>query len=134
MDVQMQSKINANHLLADIAVMPVSELEYFVSEVNALIIRKKTDDINNREKILLGKISKTGLNLKLRERYKVLAEKLENDTLTDTEHTEFMILTTKDETLRNERVKYLIELAQLRGVSLAQVMKNLGLIRSNTHG
>ena len=134
MDVHMQSKINANHLLADIAVMPVSELEYFVSEVNALIIRKKTDDINNREKILLGKISKTGLNLKLRERYKVLAEKLENDTLTDTEHSEFMILTTKDETLRNERVKYLIELAQLRGVSLAQVMKNLGLIRSNTHG
>ena len=134
MEVQMQAKINAENILTGIADMPVKDLEYLANEVNALIIRKKTDDLGNREKILLSKINKTGLNLNLRDRYKILAENLERDTMTDSEHSEFIILTAKDEKLRNERVKYLIELAQLRNISLSQLMANLELIRNTTNG
>ena len=129
MEAQTQSEIYTKKLLNGIAEMPISELEYFVSEVNALILRKKTADAGSREKTLLSKINKTVLGKNLRERYKILAYKLENDTLTDIEHIEFIRLTTKDEKLRNERVKYLIELAQLRSISLFQLMDNLELIQ-----
>ena len=61
------------------------------------------------------------------ERYHVLIEKLELGTMTDAEHAEFDILGNKEEKLRNQRVKNMIELAQLRAVSLSEVMVSLGL-------
>jgi hypothetical protein len=56
-----------------------------------------------------------------------LIEKLELSTMTDVEHAEMDILGNKEEKLRNQRVKYMIELAQLRAVSLSEVMVSLGL-------
>jgi hypothetical protein len=42
-------------------------------------------------------------------------------------------LVEEEETLRVERVKYLIELAQLRNITLPQLMEKLGL-KKNKHG
>ncbi len=61
------------------------------------------------------------------ERYVLLHHKLELENLSESEHKEFTDLVTEEENYRNERVKYLIELAQLRAVSLPQLMTNLGL-------
>ena len=77
------------------------------------------------------KINNTVLDTAKTERYQVLVEKLELGTMTDEEHTEFDILATREEKLRNQRVKYMIELAQLRSVTLPQVMESLGLIPLN---
>jgi hypothetical protein len=108
------------------AQMPVIELENFIHEVNALIRRKKKQDKTGLDSILLDKINQTVLDKKKIERYHVLSYKLEADTMTDAEHAEFMRLATLEEKLRNQRVKYLIELSQLRGVSLTQLMNNIG--------
>ena len=59
--------------------------------------------------------------------YLQLAQKLENDSITEPERQHFLQLTEEEETLRNERVKMLIELAQLRSISLNQLMEELGL-------
>ena len=64
---------------------------------------------------------------KLTEHYQVLVEKLELGTITNTEQSEFEILATQEEKLRNQRVKYMLELAQLRAVPLSQIMESLGL-------
>ena len=109
------------------AQMPVQELETFLHEVSALIRRKKMEDKDGRERLLLDKINQTILDKKKKERYQLLVVKLEADTISEVEHAEFTKLADLQEKLRNQRVKYLIKLAQLRGVSLPQLMNTLGL-------
>ena len=119
--------IDSQSLLRDADRMPVNELERFLKDINALLRRKKTQDKTFRERQLLHKITNTVLNTAEIERYHVLIEKLELGTMTDAEHAEFDILGNKEEKLRNQRVKNMIELAQLRAVSLSEVMVSLGL-------
>ena len=47
--------------------------------------------------------------------------------ISNAEHSELAILANSEEEMRNQRVKYMIELSQIREVSLSQVMKSLGL-------
>ena len=114
-------------LLPNMAELPVSELEFYLIEISALIRRKQTTDKTFRERVLLDKISQTVLSKKKTQRYHELVYKLEFEIITDAEHAEFMRLANHEEKLRNQRVKYLIELAQLRAVSLPQLMLDLGL-------
>lgn len=128
--VSIAPQTHALSLLPNMAELPVSELEYYLIEINALIRRKQTTDKKIRERVLLDKITQTILSKKKTERYHELVYKLEFETLSDVEHAEFMRLATHEEKLRNQRVKYLIELAQLRAVSLPQLMLDLGLKRA----
>ncbi len=113
--------------LPNMAELPVSELEVYLIEISALIRRKQTTDNVVRERVLLDKITQTVLSKKKTQRYQELVEELEFGSLTDAEHAEFMRLANHEEKLRNQRVKCLIELAQLRAVSLPQLMVDLGL-------
>ena len=124
-------KIDSQSLLRDVDRMPVNELERFLNDINALLRRKRTQDKALRERQLLHKINNTVLDVAQIERYHALEEKLELSTMTDAEHTEFDVLGNKEEKLRNLRVKYMLELAQLRAVSLTQVMESLGLTPPN---
>jgi hypothetical protein len=120
--------IDSQSLLRDADKMPVTELERFLKDINALLRRKKTQDKTLREGQLLHKINKTVLDAEKAARYQVLIEKLELGTMSDAEHLELDILGNQEEKLRNQRVKYMIELAQLRAVTLPQIMESLGLI------
>lgn len=122
------SKIDSVNLLRDADRMPVAELEQFIKEVSALLRRKKTQDKTLRERQLVHKINRNVLETEEAARYHVLVKKLELGSLTDVEHAEIGLLGDKEEKLRNQRVKYMIELAQLREQTLPQVMKSLGLI------
>lgn len=114
-------------LLPNMTELPVAELEIYLIEINALIRRKQTTDSRVRERVLLDKITQTVLSKRKTGRYQELVEKLEFESVTDAEHAEFMSLANQEERLRNQRVKCLIELAQLRAISLPQLMKDLGL-------
>jgi hypothetical protein len=127
MKIQIQSEIDTQILLNGVAQMPLNELEYFVQELNALITRKKTNNKTYRERSLLTKINQTVLPKNKIERYISLHHKLESETLTESEHSEFMDLVAQDEEQRNQRIKYMIELAQLRNITLSQLMQTLGL-------
>jgi hypothetical protein len=120
--------MDSQSLLRNIDRMPITEIEHFLKDINALLRRKKTQDKALRERQLLHKINLSVLDDTKVNRYHVLVEKLELSTMTDAEHIEFDILANQEEKLRNQRVKYIIELAQLRAVSLSQVMESLGLI------
>lgn len=121
--------MDAQALLKDVSQMPVLEMERFVQAVNALITQKKATDKSYRERFLLGKINQTVLGREKTERYQLLILKLESVTITDTEYAELMQLTEEEEVIRCERLKYLVELAQLRAISLPQLMTNMGLNR-----
>ncbi len=126
MDAQ-PATIDSKSLLRDADKMPVAELERFLIDINALLRRKRTQDKTLRQRQLLSKINHTILDSTKSERYQILVEKLELRTMTDAEHTEFENLANQEEKLRNQRVKYMIELSQLQDVSLPQVMESLGL-------
>jgi predicted O-linked N-acetylglucosamine transferase (SPINDLY family) len=132
-EILIQSKIDTRSILHGMTQMPVQELETFLQEVSALIRRKKTEDKEGREGLLLEKINQTILDKKKKERYQSLVVKLEADTISEIEHAEFTKLADLQEKLRNQRVKYLIELSQLRAVSLPQLMNSMGL-NSIAHG
>ena len=120
-------------LIDSVAQMPISEMERFVQQVNALIIQKKTMDKSYRERFLLGKINQTVLSKEKIERYQKLVQKLEAETISKAEYKEFMKLSEVEEQLRYERLTYLVELAQLKSISLPQLMDNLGL-NQPSHG
>jgi hypothetical protein len=121
--------MDAQTLLKDVSQMPLLEMERFVQSVNALITQKKTTDKTYRERFLLGKINQTVLAKEKIERYQLLVRRLEVETISDVEYTEFMKLTDLEEQIRLERMTYLLELAQLRSITLPQLMTNLGLNR-----
>ena len=122
--------MDTQSLLSNADQMPVTELEAFVQQLNALITRKKTTDKNLRDTMLLDKINQTVLDKTKRERYQSLIYRMEMETISDIEHTELLKLVEQEEKIRVKRLKYLIELAQLRNITLPQLMKTLELTKS----
>ena len=131
--LQVQAEMNAQSLLMTVAQLPLNELEQFIHELNRLLTRKKSEEIVQKDKRLISKINQTALSLPKIERCNALILQMEFATLTETEHQELMLLVEEEEKLRAERVKYLIELAQLRNLTLPQLMETLGL-KKRTHG
>jgi hypothetical protein len=127
LNIQIQTKIEMSQLLQGATQLTLSELESFVSELHRLIDIKKSIPKVRREKQLLARIQLTALDASKRLRYKALAEKLEFETLSEPEFAELAILTEEDDLLRNERVKYMIELAQLKQIPFVKLMEELGL-------
>jgi hypothetical protein len=127
LNIQIQTKIEMSQLLQGATQLTLSELESFVSELHRLIDIKKSIPKVRREKQLLARIQLTALDVSKRLRYKALAEKLEFEMLSEPEFAELAILTEEDDLLRNERVKYMIELAQLKQIPFVKLMEELGL-------
>ena len=125
--IQMQLDSTIPSLLGGFSEMPLKDLESFIRELNALANRKRLLDKGKQDKILLRKINETILSEPLLERYIGLQEKMELDNLSDTEYKELLNLVDKEEKIRNKRFQYLLELSQLRGISLTELMNNLGL-------
>ena len=128
--IQIQSEIDTQSLLTGVSEMPVQELESFVRELNALITRKKTKDIAHREKILISKINRTVLEKSKAETYQKLILQSETVAISIEDNNRLLELVAEEENLRNERLKYLIELAQLRNIPVIQLMNNLGIVPS----
>ncbi|MEN9613008.1 MAG: hypothetical protein RLZZ628_3822 [Bacteroidota bacterium] len=127
MKLQMQAEMNAQNLLLSAAQLPLDELEQFFAELSRLVTRKKSESVLNRDKILLTQINQTVLSLEKTDRCYTLICKMEWSTLSETEHSELITLVEEEEALNVQRLKYLVELAQLRKMALPQLMKKLGL-------
>ena len=123
----MQSENVSQSLLGNFSEMPLKELEHFINALNALAIRRRAVDVVKHDKVLLRKINQTLLSEQDMERYTYLQEKIEVENISDTEYQELLTLVDKEEKIRNKRFEYLLELAQLRNISLSELMNKLGL-------
>ena len=121
--------MDAQNILYNAAQMPLTEIEMIVQQLNALIKREKAADKGLQDTILLDKINQTVLDKSKRERYQTLIYQLEMTTLSDVEHKELLVLVELEEKIRVKRLKYLIQLAQLRNTTLPQLMKTLELTK-----
>lgn len=125
--MQIQSDLNIESLIGGFTDMPLQDLESFIKELNALAIRKRYADKGKREKSLLLKINRAILPEKTMERYTFLQEKMEIENLSDFEYQELLNLVNQEEKVRNKRFQYLLELSQLRTISLTELINSLGL-------
>jgi len=107
--------------------MKVSELEFFAQELNALITRKRTKTPKYRIGKLYQLINETVLDADTQVIFDVLAEKLHAETMTKAENRVYLKIAEQEAHLRNQRVAYMVELAQLRQIPFTQLMNELGL-------
>jgi hypothetical protein len=124
---QIHQNSSVQHLLGNFSDLPLKDIEYFIQELNALVVRKRNKDTEKRDKFLLRKINESVLSDVFMQQYTTLQEKMEVETLSDLEHKELLQLVEKEEKIRNKRFQYLIELSQLRAISLGELMQKLGL-------
>lgn len=127
--VVSEVKIDLNKLLEGVAQLDLGELEQFAFNVNTLVARRKAPSLPKREAELLQQINQ-GFPLVERQRYNLLNQKLLDETLMPDENQELGLLIEQIERSDVERLTHLIELAQLRGITLDALMDQLGIRRS----
>lgn len=114
---------NLNEMLSRFASLDTPELELIHQKLGSLVALRKVPSLSERENELLAAIN-VGIPATLYARYSKLMEKLRASKITPFEQEELSKLTDQIEWLDGERLEKLIELAQLRGISLDQLMQN----------
>lgn len=118
--------MSVDELLSAANQLSEPDLEILVNQVLLLRARRKAPVLNIEESELLVQINQ-GVPSDLHRRYRALAEKRDAETLTETEYQELLAFSDRIEILAAQRVEALAKLAQLRQVSLLQVMDDLGI-------
>jgi hypothetical protein len=125
--VQITSQVNIglDQLLSGVSQLETPDLEQFVGQINALLAQRKVPS-PRRETELLELINQ-GLPEAIQSRYDELQAKLQDETIAPDEHEELLALIDPVEQATADRLRSLIELSQLRQVSLDELMTQLGI-------
>jgi hypothetical protein len=121
-----QVDLAIDDILVGVAELETPDLEQFLQKIGRLVARRKSPSLSERETVLLQAINQSS-NIALQNRYLALSKKQNSGIVTDAEHEELLALIDKLEILQAKRLENLIELAQLRGISLELLMQNLNL-------
>jgi hypothetical protein len=131
--VTSEISIALDEVLDGVARLDTPELERFLSQVSILLARRKAPSLPEREAELLQTINQ-GLPVALQRRYDELTAQLRADTITSAEHHELLQLIDQIELANAERMQHVIELAQLRNLSLDELTNQLGIHYPPAHG
>ena len=124
--IQIEANLSSEQLLNAAGQMPRREFNRFVEAVLRLRANHERGKLSVGEAELLSKINQP-VPADVQQRYDELIERRDARLLSTDEQQELLCLTDQVELLEAERMKRLIELAQLRQVSLDEVFKQLGL-------
>jgi hypothetical protein len=114
-----------NDLIQAASQLPAQELEDFVMQITA-IYRQRQVANRSHEETLLATIHRS-LSPELQIRWDELIGKRDDATLSPTEYDELLQLTEQVEELNVQRITALSALAQLRGLDLRSMMRELNL-------
>ena len=124
--VSLKSKSPFSDLLKKVEQLSTPDLEEFAHQVLLLKAWRKRPNVSPKELELLEKINKS-FPADLKSRFDCLTEKRRAGTLDETEYQELLKLSKKIEKFNVKRVTYLSELAQIRGISMRELMDKLGM-------
>ena len=119
-------QIDPEQLIDAALQMSRPEFDKFITKLQVLRRRAEVPHLSEQESKLLLKINQ-GVPDQLERRYDALLRKRRQNKLTRREHQELLALTEQMEQFDVERLKLLAELAELRGLSLPELMQQLGL-------
>lgn len=123
-------KLNPEQILEQMGQLALSDLEQVMNKGYYLLAEKKAPHLSKRETELFLEIN-DGFDEVFWYRYKELREKLEDETMTPTENEEFLKMNEKVEAKNVIRLRSVAELAQLRQMSIPDLMNQLGLIKQH---
>lgn len=118
---------NIKTYISEASKMKVSELEFFVQELNALLLRKRTTSKGRRISELYQLINETVLDFDKQVILNALAEKSSAGTMTEDQNKVYQKIAQEEESIRNQRIVYMVELAQLKGIPFQELLEELGL-------
>lgn len=122
----LQTATATNALLMAARQMPLAEMEHLVAQMLAIRAARVAPHLTPDESALLARINQ-GLPDDDRASLRALVAQRDGATLTEPKWQELAALTDRLEVLHADRLGALVELAQLRGVTLAEVMRQLGV-------
>lgn len=123
--IKVKADIDVNHLLSN---LQTDELEMVIREASAMLTQRKTLDKKSQEALLLNRLSEECMLPDAHwTRFRELTAKRETGLLTEENQVELLQLIEAEEQIRLVRIKILGELAQLKGISLAELVKQLGI-------
>ena len=127
--IELKAVFDVNAILSQ---LNIRQLEEFLAAIAADLKKRKAKDPRVHEADLLHKLSEVCvLPEKSLQQFYELTEKKQVDSLSEREQQLLNKLIEEEEILRTQRVKLLGELAHLRGISLEQLMIDLGLVISD---
>jgi IS30 family transposase len=103
-----------------------TDLDQFLQQIAVLRTQRKAHVSPTAQAHLLDQINQ-GIPNELRRQYQSLYAKREAETLTEAEHQTLVQLSSQIEALGAQRLEALAQLAQLRQVSLSELMATLGI-------
>lgn len=124
--VQVQATLSQQELLKATKQLDNAELKSLMQQLSILYAQRQTPHLSQKEGDLLGKINK-GIPEKLWQPYRELILRRDAGELTPQDQQELIHLSDQIEERHAERMGYLVELAQLRQVSLTDLMDALGI-------
>ncbi|MBE9200953.1 STAS/SEC14 domain-containing protein [Nodularia sp. LEGE 04288] len=124
--MKVELQLSSEDLIKAVEQLSQADLKQFISQVIALQAQRTAPSLMQQESELLLKINQ-GISLDIQNYYNDLIAKREAETLTDEEYRELLSLTEQIEKQQAQRIEYLVELANLRGISLNALMESLGI-------
>ncbi len=124
--VKIEAKISALDLLQAVQQLSKPELDHFIEEILQFKAKKKAPNLSKQESELLLKINQN-LPRELEQEYQILIEKRHQETLTEFEYDQLLELTDQVEKYQAQRLEYLTQLAQIRQVSLTNLIIEMGI-------
>jgi hypothetical protein len=125
----MAVKSAVSALVHEVEQLDNRSLDAFIANVLSLRVQREMPEKQKKEVALLKKINKS-LSIKQIERFRELNTKRLETGISEAENVELLVLLDKIEKLNVTRLKYLTALAQLRNVSVRELMQQLGITPS----
>lgn len=127
--VEVKSTLKVEDILNGVAQLQTEDLEQFLQQVGVLLARRKAPNLSERETLLLKEINNS-LSLTTQKKYQTLKVKQQNGSLVEAERIALLNLVEIVEQADVIRLQALVELAQLRGITLVTLMEELDIVIS----
>lgn len=124
--LRVETELPFDNLLKAVEQLSLTDLEQLMDQVVALQARRKAPCLTKDESELMLKISQSAPP-DVRKRFAELVARRQEEKLTPDEHQELLRLNDLIEKSDAERMRHMLELARIRGVSLEVMMGELGM-------
>ena len=123
--IQVQSQLSFDTLLKSLQQLSTEELAQLTRHAARLEAQRKARSLSEAEATLLLEINRGVVPADFQQRCAALTAKARAGAITGEEHAELMALVDEIEQLNAQRLNYLAQLAQLRGVTPNELMDTL---------
>lgn len=130
--IPIEIQISPEQILSAIQKMPETELDMLIRQVLQIRGQRQAPNLSKTESDLLHRVTHC-IPFELQTRFSELVKKRQATTVNELELQELCDLNDRIELLEAARIQDLAQLAQLRSVSLPELMKQLKLTPVN-HG